>query len=77
MPASLKTAEVRCRVAPDIKEAETQVLAQCRLTVREAMRLFLHQVIAEKGLPFDAKIPNATTRAAMAEARAMSKAHSS
>ena len=70
MLASLKTTDVRSRVEPEIKEHATQVLAQCGLTLSDGIRLFLRQVIAERGLPFDVKVPNAETQAAMAEARA-------
>ena len=74
MLVSLKTTEVRSRVEPEIKESATQVLAQCGLTLSDGIRLFLRQVIAEKGLPFEVKAPNATTQAAMAEARTLGKA---
>ena len=74
MLASLKTTDVRSRVEPEIKESATEVLAQCGLTLSDGIRLFLRQVIAEKGLPFDVKVPNAATQAAMAEARANGKA---
>jgi DNA-damage-inducible protein J len=74
MLASLKTTDVRSRVEPEIKESATEVLAQCGLTLSDGIRLFLRQVIAEKGLPFDVKVPNAATLAAMAEARAIGKA---
>ena len=74
MLASLKTTDVRSRVEPEIKEHATQVLAQCGLTLSDGIRLFLRQVIAEKGLPFDVKVPNAETLAAMTEARAIGKA---
>lgn len=73
MLASLKTTDVRSRVEPEIKESATQVLAQCGLTLSDGIRLFLRQVIAEKGLPFNVKVPNAATQAAMAEARTIGK----
>lgn len=74
MLASLKTTDVRSRVEPEIKESATEVLAQCGLTLSDGIRLFLRQVIAEKGLPFEVKVPNAATQASMAEARAIGKA---
>ena len=39
------------------------------------MRLFLHQVVAQNGLPFAVKAPNAVTRAAMQEADSGSLPH--
>jgi DNA-damage-inducible protein J len=37
------------------------------LSVSDAIRLLLVRVAAEQALPFDVKVPNAETRAAMAE----------
>lgn len=72
MPATLspplKVAEIRSRIEPDLKKEATRVLASCGLNVSDAIRLFLRQVVAQNGLPFEVKMPNATTRAAMAEA---------
>ena len=51
-----------------------EVLASCGLNLSDAIRLFLRQVVAQKGLPFEVKAPNATTRAAMQEARTIKKA---
>jgi DNA-damage-inducible protein J len=44
------------------------------LSVSEAVRVFLHRVAAEQALPFPIKVPNATTRAAMEEARSIARA---
>lgn len=64
----LKIVEIRSRIDPDLKENATRVLAACGLNVSDAVRLFLHQVVTQNGLPFAVKAPNATTRAAMEEA---------
>jgi DNA-damage-inducible protein J len=64
----LKVAEIRSRIEPDLKENATRVLASCGLNVSDAIRLFLRQVVAQNGLPFEVKAPNAVTRAAMEEA---------
>jgi DNA-damage-inducible protein J len=71
MLETLKTTDVRSRIEPEIKNRATEVLASCGLNLSDAIRLFLRQVVAQEGLPFAIKIPNATTRAAMLEARAM------
>lgn len=70
---SLRTADVRSRIEPEIKERATEVLASNGLSLSDAIRLFLRQVVAQGGLPFEVKVPNAKTRAAMQEARAMRK----
>ena len=64
----LKVAEIRSRIEPDLKENATRVLASCGLNISDAVRLFLRQVVAQTGLPFEVKAPNAVTRAAMKEA---------
>ena len=64
----LKIAEIRSRIEPDLKENATRILAACGLNVSDAVRLFLRQVVAQNGLPFEVKAPNAITRAAMEEA---------
>ena len=74
MLASLKTTDVRSRIEPEIKDRAAEVLASCGLNLSDAIRLFLRQVVAQKGLPFEVKAPNATTRAAMHEARTIKKA---
>jgi len=74
MPTTtLKTTDVRSRIEPDLKDRATEVLAECGLNLSDAIRLFLRQVVAQQGLPFEIKTPNAITRAAMTEARAMGR----
>ena len=62
-------AVVRARIDEHIKEEATVVLAARGLTVSDAFRLLLTRVAQEKALPFEPLIPNATTIAAMKEAR--------
>lgn len=71
----LKVTEIRSRIEPDLKENATRILASCGLNVSEAVRLFLYQVVAQNGLPFAVKAPNAVTRAAMQEADSGSLPH--
>jgi DNA-damage-inducible protein J len=71
---TIKTTDVRARVEPELKDSASDVLAQCGLTVSEGIRLFMLKVVATQGLPFDVNIPNAATKAAMNEARAITKA---
>lgn len=74
MSLTLKTTDVRSRIGPEIKARATAVLASCGLNLSDAIRLFLRQVVVHEGLPFEVKVPNATTLAAMQEARSMKKA---
>ena len=61
---------VQTRIDPTIKAEAAAVLAAMGLTVSDAVRLMLTRVAREHALPFDPLIPNATTVAAMMEARA-------
>jgi len=61
---------VQTRIDGAIKEEAAAVLAAIGLTVSDAVRLLLTKVAQEKALPFELLIPNATTIAAMNEARA-------
>lgn len=56
---------IRSRIDPALKAEANRILRSMGLTMSEAIRLFLHQVVAEKGLPFPVKAPNAETIAAM------------
>lgn len=61
------TAIVRSRIDPTLKDDATRVLADMGLTVNDAIRIFLTQVVSEKALPFPVKMPNAETQAALDE----------
>jgi DNA-damage-inducible protein J len=58
---------VRARIDGRVKEKAAKVLADMGLSVSDAIRLLLVRVAAEKALPFELKVPNADTRAAMEE----------
>lgn len=69
------TTMVHVRVDEQLKTQATETLASMGLTVSDAIRVFLMRVVAEEGLPFALKVPNAETRAAMAEADEIAKLH--
>ncbi len=58
---------VRARIDGQVKKKAAKVLADMGLSVSDAIRLLLVRVAAENALPFEIKVPNAETRAAMAE----------
>ena len=58
---------VRARIDTATKERATEALAAMGLSVSDAIRLLLVRVAADKEFPFPVKVPNATTRKAMAE----------
>jgi DNA-damage-inducible protein J len=59
------------RVEDNIKAQATEALGAMGLSMADAVRLFLHRVVAEQALPLELKVPNAKTRAAIAESRDM------
>ncbi len=67
MPA---TEMVHIRIDKRIKTQAAKALSAMGLSVSDAVRVLLTRVAAEKALPFDLKVPNALTVAAMKEARA-------
>jgi DNA-damage-inducible protein J len=60
-----RTETIRARVDPELKSEAEAILKEVGLSSSEAMRLFLHQVVSQRGLPFEVKIPNAETVAAI------------
>ena len=57
----LKTATVRARIEPDLKNHVEHLFSKLGLTVTEAITLFFKQVELRKGLPFPIEIPNKMT----------------
>jgi len=72
---SATTTMVHVRVSEQVKTQATEALASMGLSVSDAVRVFLTRIAAEKQLPFVLKVPNAETRAAMAEADAIAASH--
>ena len=62
------------RVDDDTKEKATEALNAMGLSVSDAVRLFLRRVVIDQAFPLELKVPNAQTRAAMAEADEISRA---
>jgi DNA-damage-inducible protein J len=65
-----KTGMIRARVSPELKAEAEGILAEIGLSSSDAIRMFYKQVALRKGLPFEARIPNATTRKALRDAEA-------
>jgi DNA-damage-inducible protein J len=57
-----KSAMIRARVDPELKEDAEGVFLALGLTVTQAITLFYQQVKWQQGLPFPVRIPNETTR---------------
>lgn len=71
----MTTSMVHVRVDDSVKAQATEALEAMGLSVSDAVRIFLKRVVADQALPIELKVPNADTRAAMEESRAIMRAH--
>ena len=69
MVVLLKSTYVCCRIDKDLKACAAKVLSASGLSISDAMHLFLRQVVATQGLPFEPRQPSEKTASAMMEAR--------
>ncbi len=66
---SHKTAYVRARTEPEVKERAEAVFRHVGLTPSEAIHLFYRQVALRGEMPVELKLPNQLTRDAIGDAR--------
>jgi DNA-damage-inducible protein J len=57
-----KSAMIRARVDPKLKEDAENVFEALGLTATQAITLFYQQVKFQRGLPFSVRVPNEITR---------------
>jgi DNA-damage-inducible protein J len=62
-----KEATARARMDAHLKDEAERILAECGLNATQGINLFYRQIVLQRGLPFDVKIPNAESRQAMRE----------
>ncbi len=55
-----RTSNIFARVEPEIKEQAESVLTQLGIPMSNAIGIFLRQVVMQKGIPFDMKLPQKT-----------------
>lgn len=54
---------------PGLKKETERILDQLGLNTTEAIRIFFKQVIINRGLPFEMKIPNESTHQAIIDSK--------
>lgn len=54
-----KTTNLYVRLEPGLKEQAEKILAQLGIPVSNAVNIFLKQVVMQRGIPFDVKLPTA------------------
>ena len=61
------------RLDNELKAKATEALVAMGLSAADAVRLLFHRIAVDQAFPLELKVPNAETRAAMAEAVAIAK----
>ena len=62
-------ARISSRIDANLKQQADRILAEIGLKPSQAITLFYTQIVRQKGLPLDLKLPNEELEAAIAEAR--------
>ena len=52
-----RTSNIYVRVEPEIKEQAENVLEQLGIPMSNAISVFLRQIVLQKGIPFEMKLP--------------------
>jgi DNA-damage-inducible protein J len=52
-----RTSNIFARIEPELKEQAESVLSQLGIPMSNAIGLFLRQVVLQRGIPFDMKLP--------------------
>ena len=62
-----KATTIQARIQPELKEMGDAILKKIGITASQAINALYAQIVMRKGLPFELKIPNPETQAAMHE----------
>ncbi len=65
----MKTKVVNVRVEPALKATAEKIFRTLGMNTTDAISIFLSQVVLNKGLPFDVRMPNKATRRAIKEVK--------
>ncbi len=64
-----KTAMTHARLTPEVKRQAEFILKELGISISVAQEMFYRQIIANRGIPFDLRLPTHQTVQAMEEAR--------
>jgi DNA-damage-inducible protein J len=64
-----RSAMIRARIEPELKEEVEAVLEKIGLSATDAINLFYRQIKLRRGIPFDVVVPNKTTLRTIEKAR--------
>ena len=65
-----KTATIRTRIEPGLKQEVEDILAELGLTASETVHLLYRQIKLQRGLPFEVRIPNDLTARTLRDSHA-------
>jgi DNA-damage-inducible protein J len=68
------TSMIHIRVDETVKKQAVEALAKMGLSLSEAVRVLLTRIASDQAFPFQIRVPNAATKAAMEEVRGVSHA---
>lgn len=69
MSTMTKSAIVQARIKPELKKEADAILSAIGMNATTAITLFYTQVVRQRGLPLELKVPNDETLETMNEAR--------
>ena len=69
-----QTSMLHVRIDDELKAQAGSALEAMGMSVSDAVRILLTRVVSDQAFPLELKVPNAQTRLAMEEARAIMKA---
>lgn len=72
-----ETSMLHVRMDENLKKEGIEALESIGLSASDAVRILFHRIVAEQAFPLELKVPNARTRAAMEESRALIRARKS
>ncbi len=64
----MSSSMLHVRMDNELKAKATAALDAIGLSTADAVRILFHRIVADQAFPLELKVPNAETRAAMAEA---------
>jgi DNA-damage-inducible protein J len=70
-----QTSMLHVRVDGELKAGASVALEAMGLSISDAVRMLLTRIVADQAFPLELKVPNAETRAAMAEADEIIRTH--
>lgn len=56
-----KTSNLYARIEPDVKEQAERILSALGIPVSNAINMFYKQIILQRGIPFEVKLPASQT----------------